>query len=179
MAQARQSYAGSGIGAAQQDAVARIREMQDRARQNGVPANPAFRNWSTNPNMRRRTSAHHRQEEAYPPPPAPPIDDPPPQQPEPPVAPPNANRQVGQGQNYQRRRRQAPPHAHQADYTSPPRQESGPAAQEKPKDTTLLQDILGGIGLDDDRVLILGLVLILINSKADATLILALLYLLL
>jgi len=59
-----------------------------------------------------------------------------------------------------------------------PRHEPQPESEER-KNTTLLQDILGGIGLDDDRILILGLILILINDKADATLILALLYLLL
>ena len=58
-------------------------------------------------------------------------------------------------------------------------QPEAPADPAKPKDTTLLQDILGGVGLDDDRILILGLILILINDKADTTLILALLYLLL
>lgn len=46
------------------------------------------------------------------------------------------------------------------------------------KDTTLIQDILGAVGIDDDRMLIIGLLLILINSKADNTLILALIYLL-
>jgi len=177
--QARQSYTSSDLGSAQQDAVFRIREMQSRARQSGGSPNPAFRNWSTNPNIRRQASAPGRQEETRPPPP-PPINTP---QPEPESqqhrqtgAPPGGNRRAGQSQNNQRARRQTPPSAHRADHTSAPQQESNPADQ---KDTTLLQDILSGVGLDDDRVLILGLVLILINSKADATLILALLYLLL
>jgi hypothetical protein len=71
----------------------------------------------------------------------------------------------------------------------PPAQEDIPgqpqSRPEPPPDTaersgtTLIQDILNGIGLDDDRILILGLILILINDKADTTLIFALLYLLL
>jgi len=65
----------------------------------------------------------------------------------------------------------------EAQHEAQPQPEAPP--QPERKDTTLLQDILGGIGLDDDRILILGLILILVNDKADATLILALLYLLL
>ena len=165
MAQARQSHAS----AAHHDAMARIREMQDRARQGGA-ANP-FRNWSTDPNIRRsRPHTPTRQEE---PPPAPPHE-PTPQQEQPQPAP-NSNRQAGQ--NHQRHRRQAPSDQPQPLHASVPRQDQEQAAPEAPKDTTLLQDILGGVGLDDDRILILGLILILINSKADATLILALLYL--
>jgi len=73
--------------------------------------------------------------------------------------------------------RQPPPRSNRQSGGGPaPSVDPGP---EKPKDTTLLQDILGGVGLDDDRILILGLILILINDKADTTLILALLYLLL
>lgn len=132
----------------QQDAVARVREMQQRARQTvdehgadmatdpsrngGWPASAAGQHssrrrapQSPNPNLR--------------------YGDPAQSEPDPPAQP-------------------APP---------PPQ-----PAREPGKDTTVLQDILGAIGLSDDRLLILGLILILINDKADTTLILALCYLL-
>ena len=45
--------------------------------------------------------------------------------------------------------------------------------------TTILDDLIGSLGTDQDTLLIIGLLLILINQKADTTLILALAYLLL
>ena len=45
--------------------------------------------------------------------------------------------------------------------------------------TTMLDDLIGSLGTDQDTLLIIGLLLILINQKADTTLILALAYLLL
>ena len=45
--------------------------------------------------------------------------------------------------------------------------------------TTLVEDMVGRLGLESDTLLIIGLILILINQKADNTLILALAYLLL
>ncbi|MCL2035317.1 MAG: hypothetical protein FWG94_11410 [Oscillospiraceae bacterium] len=44
--------------------------------------------------------------------------------------------------------------------------------------TTIVEDIMGALGLDEDYLLIIGLLLILINQRADTTLILALAYLL-
>lgn len=58
-----------------------------------------------------------------------------------------------------------------------PDRPSTPPGQ-KPKEKTLIQGILDGIGIDDDRLTIIGLILILLNQKADYTLILALGYLL-
>ena len=45
--------------------------------------------------------------------------------------------------------------------------------------TTMLDDLIGSLGTDQDTLLIIGLLLILINQKVDTTLILALAYLLL
>ena len=171
MAQARQNHTG-GFGKTQHEAVARVREMQDRARQSTAPGNPAFRNWSTDPNVRRRGPASLRQEEPARavPPPAP--EPKPAEQPFPPRDEREAegHRRPRGGSSSERKPPPPPGHAGPAEPEKPP---------EKPKDTTVLQDILGGVGLDDDRILILGLILILINDKADTTLILALVYLLL
>jgi len=172
------SYAGSDLDRMRQGAMARVREMQDRARQSTDTANSGLHNWSTDPNIRRRNPASHRQEEpdyAPPPPPAPP---PPEPEPEPEQRQPPPNRQQPGAQQRPRGssffgRQAAPP---RSDHSGAP---SARQQAEKPKDTTLLQDVLGNVGLDDDRILILGLILILINDKADTTLILALLYLLL
>ena len=43
---------------------------------------------------------------------------------------------------------------------------------------TILGDIMGALGLEEDTLLIIGLLLILINQRADTTLLLALAYLL-
>ncbi|MCL2580541.1 MAG: hypothetical protein FWE32_11035 [Oscillospiraceae bacterium] len=160
-----------------QDTLSRVREMQERIRQS-ADTGPDYRNWSTNPNIRRQTRI--RQEE---PEPAPPIFTPPRPEPTPapqpePVSEPQAeeppqqeeNRRQHRGNTSNRRASRPPP-------DPPPNPE--PSQPQGGGDTTLLQDILGKVGLDDDRVLILGLILILINDKADTTLILALLYLLL
>jgi|GEM_PF-668119 len=174
------SYAGSDLDRMRQGAMARVREMQDRARQSTDTANSGLHNWSTDPNIRRRNPASYRQEEpAYIPPPPPPS----PHEPEPEPEfeqrrqPPTNRRHTGTQQRSRGSsffgRQTAPPRPDQSGASSTRQQ------TEKPKDTTLLQDVLGNVGLDDDRILILGLILILINDKADTTLILALLYLLL
>lgn len=46
------------------------------------------------------------------------------------------------------------------------------------KDGTVVGDIMNALGLDEDYLLIIGLILILVNQRADTTLILALAYLL-
>lgn len=46
------------------------------------------------------------------------------------------------------------------------------------KSGTIVGDIMDALGLDEDYLLIIGLILILINQRADTTLILALVYLL-
>jgi hypothetical protein len=48
-----------------------------------------------------------------------------------------------------------------------------------PAPTTVIDDIVGALGMEQDTLLIIGLILILINQKADPTLIMALAYLLL
>lgn len=153
----RQNYSENEMRRMQHDAVARVQEMQSRARmtvdQGGevsyVPPQGYngrnFRNWSTNPNIQHpKRRPQTRQQQQAPPPPPP--------QPEPEEHPETA----------------APP---------PP---EPPVAETSPPEgtTTLIQDILGAIGLDDDRLLVIGLLFILINAKADTTLILALIYLL-
>ena len=45
-------------------------------------------------------------------------------------------------------------------------------------DGTILGDVMGALGMEDDTLLIIGLLLILLNQKADTTLLLALAYLL-
>ena len=186
MAQARQRYTNSDLGRVQQEAVARVRQMQGKAHQGPAAGAAAFRNWSTDPNIRRRPHPLYQEPERQTPPVSPPPythpPPPPPQEPqEDPAPPPRPNNQrqgqsgsqhAGSGMGSEQHR-QSPPRSNRQ-----PSPGAAPGA-EKPKDTTLLQDILGGVGLDDDRILILGLILILINDKADTTLILALLYLLL
>jgi len=153
----------------QQDAIARVREMQSRTRQASgdipdhppppPPPNRRNQGWNTSPGQSR--PRHHRM------PIQPKIDPPdqfetdltpidniitPPQSVPDPIAdhPPEPN----------------PTH-------SPPPDPAPPEAK-----TTVIEDILKAVGLDDDRLLIIGLLFILINSKADNTLILALIYLL-
>jgi len=153
----------------QQDAVSRVREMQSRANlaaQETPPGrfvpppgyiSPNYRNWSTNPSIQRRNGRRQQQTSAPTPaaqnPPPPPQNPPPP--PQNPAPPPNPD-----------------PPAQKAAPVLPPEEAANGES------TTLIQDILGAIGLDDDRLLIIGLLFILINAKADTTLILALIYLL-
>jgi hypothetical protein len=56
--------------------------------------------------------------------------------------------------------------------TEPPAPESEAPPPEKTG--TIVGDIMGALGLDEDYLLIIGLILILVNQKADTTLILAL-----
>lgn len=61
----------------------------------------------------------------------------------------------------------------------PPEQESPPPhSEEAQKRTTMVEDIMGALNMDEDYLLVIGLLLILINQRADTTLILALAYLL-
>jgi hypothetical protein len=61
----------------------------------------------------------------------------------------------------------------------PEREEPRPeAASPLASATTLIEDMVGRLGLESDTLLIIGLILILVNQKADQTLILALAYLL-
>jgi len=53
-----------------------------------------------------------------------------------------------------------------------------PPAPTPTGDGTILGDVMGALGLEEDTLLIIGLLLILVNQKADTTLLLALAYLL-
>jgi len=185
MAEARQGYTSGNLGRIQQEAVTRMRQMQDKAHQSSGLGGATFRNWSTNPNFRRGEQPPYQQQPQQPlrqPPPEPPIYTPPPPQP-PPLNPATEHFTPPPEQHSARQANPARAGSNTGQPQPPPPRPNNQAEAkpppEKPKDTTLLQDILGGVGLDDDRILILGLILILINDKADTTLILALLYLLL
>ena len=169
-----QPYADQNIERIRQEAVAKMREMQEGARRDdGFPgggAGPRNRNWSTNPNVQRRNRAARRQAEESAPP------EPPARERHPPAGGGKENpdrqyipEQPSQAHHNRSQEAPGPPP------TPPPVPQPQPPA---PKETTVLQDILSAVGLDDDRILILGLILILINDKADTTLILALCYLL-
>ena len=60
----------------------------------------------------------------------------------------------------------------------PTPEQSAPPPNAKTSDGTVLGDVMGALGLEEDTLLIIGLLLILINQKADTTLLLALAYLL-
>lgn len=153
------SYTSAELNRMQQEAMARMMEMRQE------PASGS--GWSTNPNMPRQDRAPRQQPPA--PPAAPPRQGPGGSNGQPQAQPQNRRRP---GETSRSRSPGRGPANHRPSPPPPPR-------EEKKGDTTLLQDILGAVGLDDDRVLILGLILILVNAKADTTLILALCYLLL
>lgn len=81
-------------------------------------------------------------------------------------------------------RPQEPPPPKEPEKKEPPileqEQPAAPFVPEPPKENkTRFGGILDAVGIDDDRLLIIGLMLILLNEKADNMLILALGYLLL
>lgn len=102
----------------------------------------------------------------------------------------NRNWSSGQGSRRQNRRHQsaqsgAPPPQQRERQQNDRRQQPEPPKEapppEKPVEkekTTIIEDVMGALGLDEDYLLIIGLLLILINQRADTTLILALAYLL-
>lgn len=108
-----------------------------------------------------------------------------------PIGPPlnRQNRNWSTNPNMQRRNR---PQYRQQQPPPPPRREAeqprndpkpdppppAPPCEETKKPTTIVEDIMSALGLDEDYILIIGLLLILINQRADTTLILALAYLL-
>jgi hypothetical protein len=76
-------------------------------------------------------------------------------------------------------RRPPPPPEPEQQTPEPEAPPASPDAPTEPSKTgTLLGDIMGSLGLDEDYLLIIGLILILVNQRADTTLILALAYLL-
>lgn len=83
--------------------------------------------------------------------------------------------------NYNRSRsgqRHRPPEPEPSRPPPPPEPEPEPAAETAPPPTTIIGDIMAALNMDEDYLLIIGLLLILINQRADTTLILALAYLL-
>lgn len=104
----------------------------------------------------------------------------------PPVPPRNRNWSSGPGsrrqnrrypprpQESQQQRQQEPPPPPEPPEEAPP----PPTAPEEKKQTTMIEDVMGALNLDEDYLLIVGMLLILINQRADTTLILALAYLL-
>lgn len=107
----------------------------------------------------------------------------------PPPAPPPRNRNWNSNPNMRRpnnrRPYSAPPPEPSAEQpVVPPEPEREPVAQNSPpaetppKKTTIVEDVMGALNLDEDYLLIIGLLLILVNQRADTTLILALAYLL-
>ena len=89
---------------------------------------------------------------------------------------PGAQRRTQQRQGSPRGQRPGQEHVPppQPEYTPEPEPAAAPAGN-----TTVIEDLMGKLGLDEDRLLIIGLLFILINAKADVTIILALIYLLL
>lgn len=59
-----------------------------------------------------------------------------------------------------------------------PHKQEREAPPESGNPTTIIEDIMKALNLDEDYLLIIGLLLILVNQRADTTLILALAYLL-
>jgi len=167
MAQTTTRPANDNIGRLQQEAMARMMEMQQQAGTRG--------GWSTDPNVPRQNRAPRR-EQPEPPSSAAPLKFQTPPRTEGDAFQNNQNNHARGHANNQRRPAGGQSQQQRRPHAPDPEPEQAP---QKKSDTTLLQDILNAIGLDDDRVLILGLILILINSKADTTLILALCYLLL
>lgn len=146
----RMDYRDTDLLRMQQEAAQRVRDMQRRSQERTVETDDSFF-----PSFARRS---WRADPATLPargrseaPPIPPL--------EPPVKPPPPAADTAAEE-----RRATPPAGNSPD--------GGPIS-------TLLQDIVKAVGLDDDRLLLIGLLLILINEKADDTLILALCYLLL
>lgn len=168
----------------QREAEARVRDMQQQARQtveqanaetDAAPSARTNRNWSSHTGMsrqrpmrwpgpgmnrmpssrtnRRNTSSRQTRTEDR---------DNPDE---------HDNRQHPDTEPSEQRRNDTPPH--------PPAPPETPAERPAPKkDGTIIGDIMGALNIDEDYLLIVGLILILINQRADTTLILALAYLL-
>ncbi len=164
---ARRNYTDSEMMRMQQDAINRVREMQSRAR------------YASENASRSQTDSESSADTGFS---------------LPPVAPDNQGWSTNP--NFQRpSQRPGRSSSHRREVPSPPPPPPPPEVELEPpapmpppppepepevpqQPTTIIEDILKAVGLDDDRVLILGLLFILINAKADTTLILALIYLL-
>jgi hypothetical protein len=164
----RREYSDAEIQRMQREAEDRVREMQERtrqaaARENGAAPQPQTgnRNWShwngarrvsyRSPNQQQEQHRAHQQEQHRA------------QQQEQQRAQPHQ-----QEQTHQHRPQQ---HQHQHPQHRTTQQSPGPRP-------TVIEEILRALELDEDYLLILGLLMILINQRADTTIILALAYLL-
>lgn len=145
----------------QREAEARVREMQARSRKAAEDANnsgfppPQNRNWSNNSGMFRPRQPRRQW--------------------------PSQQQNSQQGQRQQQQNRPQPPKNPPEKRTprpEPPHEHLPPEEAPPKKDGTIIGDIMDALGLDEDYLLIIGLILILINQRADTTLILALAYLL-
>ena len=142
----------------QQNAERRVREMRSRARTVAMqdelpPSAPPNRNWSS-------ATGRGRQLPSQP------------------------LRPAGQQQAPPSNRGFAPqeePAQSTQDSNAPPQHEhsgNDRRRESRPSDGTIIGDVMSALGLEEDTLLIIGLLLILINQKADTTLLLALAYLL-
>lgn len=147
-------YSGADMMRMQRDAEDRVREMQERARQTAqesegdIPPMPSF----VNPNRNWSPNPNGRRGQNRP-----------------------------QNRNNQPRQQSSPvpePPPQEEARHSIPEEPIAPPPPPAPNATTLVEDIVGRLGLESDTLLIIGLILILINQKADTTIILALVYLL-
>ena len=166
---ARVDYSGSDMLRMQRDAQMRVQQMRDRARAaaGGGEAEPELnRNWSSATGRRRQFPTQPLRPPSNT---SPPVQSHAPAQEEPP--PPESV---------------APPHEHIHSETPPvnyaQHTEENTSHRQPPQsentDGTILGDVMGALGMEDDTLLIIGLLLILLNQKADTTLLLALAYLL-
>jgi hypothetical protein len=158
----RREYSDAEIQRMQREAEDRVREMQERtkqaaARENGAPPQTGNRNWNHWSGARRvsyrtpgqQQEQHRNAQEQH-----------------------RAGQQARPQQQPHQQQHQPPPH-----HPHPHQQQRGAPRmpQQRP---TVLEELMRALELDEDYLLILGLMLILINQRADTTIILALAYLL-
>ena len=159
----------------QRDAEMRVQQMRNRARSVAMMESDDSalnRNWSSAtgrsrqlPSQPLRSGPGGRQFPRG----APHAADAPPAAPEPAAPPEVPQAQDSQSPQSPQSRRNA--HSRQNRREQPP-------SPPPPNDGTIIGDVMGALGMEDDTLLIIGLLLILINQKADTTLLLALAYLL-
>ena len=166
----RADYSSSDMLRMQRDAEMRVHQMRNRARtvammDGGEPAPALNRNWSTATGRSRQLPSQpirpHRGRHF---PRGTPVQETPPAQennPPPDLPPDSQAHQHTRAQNESARQN---------------RRAQNPAAPQG--DGTIIGDVMGALGMEEDTLLIIGLLLILINQKADTTLLLALAYLL-
>ena len=161
-------YSGGEMLRMQREAEQRVTEMRNRTRAMQQTESPAASSWSS-PTGRGR------------------------QMPSQPLRSPPETTQREEAQSTQAELNEVPPEIHpdeqpparDANATELPQTEANAqnTTQQPPRETsgengTILGDVMGALGVEEDSLLIIGLLLILINQRADTTLLLALAYLL-